>query len=102
MKGFAPTLLKFGPEIPRFPVRPDDFVISAKRRQLQHGAQQLVRRFRLVKGSDQRLNDADRAIKCSGIAPALEKMRFGQMPYALCGGLIEFQSKVNRLANFFK
>ena len=49
---------------------------------------EFVRAFAVVKGSDQRLNDADRSVICAGIAPGFEFMRLIDVPVRQIGGFI--------------
>ena len=93
VQGAAPGRFEVGAQA-RLPCLADEIV----RRDVQttrQGQQHFVHRARVVKRFDERLHDAQRAVEGAGVAPALQEMRFRDVPLAQLGGLVGVQAEVH-------
>src|SRR5208282_5716241 len=63
------------------------------------GGQDVMGRTSVIERRDQRLNNGRGAVVSASIAPRFQVMRFGNMPVAIGGSLVEVRAKVNSSGN---
>ena len=93
VEGAVPALLEVLRAELRLPVGADDVV--ALRLALAEGGQDLDLRQRVVERRDQRLDDRGRPVGGAQVAPALERVRGGQVPVAALRRLVEVEPVVD-------
>ena len=98
MQRFAPECARNRAGLLLLPVRARR-VVSGGVGLAREQRDEFVRALAVIQRSNQRLNDADCAVVCAGIAPGFELVRLVDVPVAEFGGLVLVEAVVHAQRN---